>query len=66
MNWLLRLDTIKLENLYSLKTYLIKHSATKIVLINSIKIMSHFYKAVNYYYNICKSIAARQVYYKVN
>ena len=28
--------------------------------------ISHFYKAVNYYYNIYKSIAARQVYYKVN
>ena len=28
--------------------------------------MSHFYKAVNYYYNIYKSITTRQVYYKVN
>ena len=39
MNWLLWLDIIKLESLYSLKIYLIKYLATKIILINSIGIM---------------------------
>ena len=33
------MDIIKLESLYSLNIYLIKHSATKIVLINSIEII---------------------------
>ena len=33
------MDTIKLESLYSLKTYLIKHSATNIALIKSIGII---------------------------
>jgi len=28
--------------------------------------MSHFYKAVNNYYNICEFITAKQVDYKVN
>ena len=39
INWLLQLDTIKLENLYSLKIYLIKYIATEIILINSIGII---------------------------
>ena len=39
INWLLQLDTIKLENLYSLKIYLIKYLATEIILINSIGII---------------------------
>ena len=39
MNWLLRLDIIKLGSLYSLKTCLIKHLATKIILIKSIGII---------------------------
>ena len=39
MNWLLRSDIIKLESLYSLKTYLTKHLATKIALIKSIEII---------------------------
>ena len=33
------MDIIKLKSLYSLKTYLIKYSATEIVLIKSIKII---------------------------
>ena len=39
MNWLLQLDIIKLGSLYSLKMYLTKYLATKIVLIESIKII---------------------------
>ena len=39
MNWLLPLHIIKLGSLCSLKTYLIKHLATKIVLIESIGII---------------------------
>ena len=39
MNWLLWSNIIKLGSLYSLKTYLIKYSATKTVLIESIGIM---------------------------
>ena len=39
MNWLLRLDIIKLESLYSLKTYLTKYLATKIALIKFIGII---------------------------
>ena len=39
MNWLPRLDIIKLGNLCSLKIYLTKHLATEIVLIKSIGII---------------------------
>ena len=39
MNQFLWLDIIKLESLYSLKTYLIKYLATKIVLIKFIGII---------------------------
>ena len=42
-NWLPRSDIIKLESLYSLKTYLIKHLATKIALIESIEIIYHIF-----------------------
>ena len=43
INWLLQLDIIKLGSLYSLKTYLTKYSATKIVLIKSIEIIYHIF-----------------------
>ena len=39
MNWLLRLNIIKLGSLYSLKIYLIKYSATEAVLIESMGII---------------------------
>jgi len=39
INWLLQLDIIKLGSPYSLKIYLIKHSATNIALIKSIEII---------------------------
>ena len=39
MNWLLQLNIIKLGNPYGLKTCLIKYLATKIVLIDFIKII---------------------------
>ena len=38
-NQLPQLDTIKLESLYSLKTFLIKYLTTKIALIDFIKIL---------------------------
>ena len=37
------MDIIKLESLYSLKTYLTKYSATKIVLINFIGIIYYIF-----------------------
>ena len=43
-----------------------KYSATNIALIKSRNYMSHFYKIVNYYYNIYKPVTTRQVNYKVN
>jgi len=42
-NWLLWLDIIKLGSLYSLKTCLIKHSATNIILIESIGIIYYIF-----------------------
>jgi len=42
-NWLPRSDIIKLGSLYSLKTYLIKYSATNIILIKSIKIICRIF-----------------------
>jgi len=43
MNWLPRLDIIKLGSLCSLKIYLTKHSATNIVLIKSIRIIYYIF-----------------------
>ena len=43
MNWLLWLDIIKLGSLCSLKTYLTKHSATKITLIEFIGIICRIF-----------------------
>jgi len=42
-NWLLWLDIIILESLYSLKTCLIKHLATNIILIKSIGIIYYIF-----------------------
>jgi len=42
-NWLLQLDIIVLGSPYSLKTCLIKHSATNIVLIESIGIIYYIF-----------------------
>ena len=42
-NWLPQSDIIKLGSLYSLKTYLTKHSAIKAALIKSIKIIYHIF-----------------------
>jgi len=43
MNWLPQLDIIILGSPYSLKTYLIKHLATNIVLIKSIEIICYIF-----------------------
>ena len=43
MNWLPQLNTIELGSLCSLKTYLIKYLATKIVLINFMGIICRIF-----------------------
>jgi hypothetical protein len=43
INWLPQLDTIELGSLCSLKTYLTKHSATEIALIESIGTIYHIF-----------------------